>query len=552
MPADPLRDAVRRMLVPISPGMEREAVDAVRGRLDALGIVGDDQPEYVRQLTEEWRSTQRALQGPLRDLVRRATRSGFPVAHTRFANNYGACHEALQRQHVLRFEDATSLLSYAPAMRDLAVGHRMSSSAIARVLEGHGFRAEVPWRAVHTVLSSMRVAPALTVGNPGEPGTIQGLLAADITEADSRFLDADIAAGAEMVGAAATELGFHGDLTELLLQLCDADGTTFVPYLQVLHFQSTVAAFYDHPVTMPYEFRPRGKNADFLGTTYQALTNTLSAFLNNMKAIERLDTAWARGRDQERARAHSLVALLEGMERTAFHPRIELAAWLRQWLLRVIALAPPPANPVPAVATDVTVANVLTDLAGMAGGSNTGGVIEQRVVDALASALHRDPEGWRPRGLGFPVNASNLSSRRLGDCDFQRPPAGAHPPEVVAYEATAGRLTRTYLAGHLQTLRRCIAARATELDGVADRGQWRVRIVFVAHDFAPDLPAAGALPAPDYAGVSIETDYVTYADLAAAVNPALLADAFTEHVHARLNEARTPRAAREKFLTLLP
>src|SRR5690606_8367197 len=106
------------------------------------------------------------------------------------------------------------------------------------------------------------------------------------------------------------------------------------------------------------------------------------------------------------------------------------------------------------------------------------GVLEQRIVDALAATIHPEEAGWRSRGLGFPVNANNLSTRRLGDCDFQRPPTPNSPAELVAYEATAGELRRTYLMGHLQTLRRCARARLPELESIADPADWRLRVTF--------------------------------------------------------------------------
>jgi hypothetical protein len=466
MVADPLRDEIRRLVLPVAPQHEGAAVAAVRHRLGQLGLTEADQPERVRQLTDQWRSEGGALSGDLRVLVQRAIRSGFPAADPTFAATYHKTHARLQDQHVMAFEEATALLSQAPLMRDLVVSHHMSASAVARALAARRGGADISWRAVAAVLRSMRAAPKLVIGEAHQPD------------------------------------------------------------------------------------RPRGGNAGFLLDTYAPLVNTLSAFLNNMKAVERLDTAWARARDREPARARALVECLAVLEAMAFLPRVELAAWVRQWLLRVVGLATPALTPVPDVATEPMVRRVLARLTEMPGGTETGGVVEQRVVDALATTIHPDADGWRPRGLGAPVNATNISARRLGDCDFQRPPGAGTPPEVVAYEATAGRLSRTYLDGHLQTLKRALASRRDELEAVADLASWRVRVVFVAHEFAPDL-TPGPLPPADYFGVTVEVEHLQYEGLIERADDDRLADAFTTHVHAPLNERRTPRQAREKYLAML-
>ena len=547
-----LQHEIRQLLLPISPSPEAEpaAVAAVAQRLKKLGIDESDHSERLRQLRENWHRSGAIMPHDLRDLVRRAIRAGFPEADHRFAQEFPTTHLDLQKQHVMSFEDAAALLSQAPMIRQLAVDQRMSASAIAKVLAARGAGSDVAWRAVAKVLSALRAKPTLVSGSPADEGTLEWLRAQDMAQADGRFLDADIEAGAELVGTVGTELGFRADLTDLLQVLCTPDGDTFAPYLQVLHFQCSIAAFLDHPVTMIYEFSPRGGNTAFLLETYEPLVGTLNAFLNNMKAVERLDGAWARSRKEHRARAHALVAVLDGMETMAFLPRAELAMWIRQWLLRVIVQSAPPPNPVPEHATAASVDRAMAALVADPSGTHTGGVIEQRIVDALASTIHREADGWRPRGLGLPVHASNLSSRRLGDCDFQiaAAPGG---PEIVAYEATAGRLTSTYLAGHLQTLRRSIAARGEELDAIADRGSWRARVVFVAHEFAADLPAPGALPEADYAGVAVEVEHVTFTELRDRAHNAHVVAAFTERVHAQLNQARTPRSAREKFLAML-
>lgn len=165
-----LQHEIRQLLLPISPGPEAEpaAVAAVAHRLATLGIDESDQPKRIRQLRESWHRSGSTMQPDLRDLVRRAIRAGFPEADPRFAPRFPTTHVDPQRQHVMSFEDAAALLSQAPMIRQLAVEHRMSASAIARVLTARAAGFDVAWRAVAKVLSSLRAKPALVSGSPAD------------------------------------------------------------------------------------------------------------------------------------------------------------------------------------------------------------------------------------------------------------------------------------------------------------------------------------------------------------------------------------------------
>lgn len=148
------------------------------------------------------------------------------------------------------------------------------------------------------------------------------------------------------------------------------------------------------------------------------------------------------------------------------------------------------------------------------------------------------------RGLGDSVNASNISKRKLGDCDFQ----DVASRSAVAYEAHGGTLTQVYVDKHLNTLQQVLPARLADewvlIDPVP--ASWSVEVVFVAQ-----AVGLGLLAPADVADVPITFTFKTFAQLAAEVPAgAALVDAFAEHVHARLNEPSTPRSVREAYAAI--
>lgn len=173
----------------------------------------------------------------------------------------------------------------------------------------------------------------------------------------------------------------------------------------------------------------------------------------------------------------------------------------------------------------------------------TQGVIEQRVVDCLA-VLAFDGEGWRARGLGDGVNASNLSRHKLGDVEF----ANVDKRRAIALEAHGGHLSVTYVADHTRSLGRIVEQRLAEswlaLD---DPEAWNVKVLFVAHSRDADgLPLAKTLH-----GVNVTYEYIDYSELVeravAVSSPSDRIAAFELHVVKRLNARTVRESVREKF-----
>jgi hypothetical protein len=179
-----------------------------------------------------------------------------------------------------------------------------------------------------------------------------------------------------------------------------------------------------------------------------------------------------------------------------------------------------------------------------ASGTNTKGIIEQRLVDALTATKHSGPE-WRPRGLGDSVNAANTPRRKLGDCEFQ----DVSNRLVEAYEAHAGHLSEVYLRNHLASLKGVIRSRLDdEWLSISEPSEWTVNVTFVAH--STDV---GWTFDVQIEGVRIRLHLVTYDELIAGIEPGKSAfrSAFHQWVVDVLNQARTPQAVRDKVLDII-
>ena len=250
-----------------------------------------------------------------------------------------------------------------------------------------------------------------------------------------------------------------------------------------------------------------------------------------------LDRNWAVSRS---ANEHGLVRVLEGLESIPFAARRELASVIRQWMLHLAQVFEPPGSTLEPLSLRAArrLANGIARQQ-----TNSLGILEQRLVDALSSLRHPSPT-WVPRGLGAAVNASNTSTRRLGDCDYQDPATRT----AIAYEAHAGRLTAAYVAEHARTMRPSLALRRAEWSLSSDPDKWSIELVFVAHEFAPAL--ATRLPA-DVGDISIR--YATYEDLVKDGRRfgAGLADAMNDYVITSLNRPSVPTRVRQKAASLV-
>jgi hypothetical protein len=533
-PGPEIREAFRSFLLPVPPEAEDAAVISTVEHLDDAGVTADDQAAWLRLRLDDWRQSGTPLP-ELAAFVSAILQAHVPEIGALLAQRYFDVHRQLREKHLLPHEDASAFLTHAVLIARFGRHDFMSAAQVTRLLAARDGRLTFRWRAVQDVLRGLGLLPRMMLDS------VKDLVATD-EELEQSFADADIEVAAKMVGAIADRLGFPGKLDEQLICLCDRELHTFEPYLKILHYQCVVAAFFDHAVTNAYEFSPRGAIATWLCSRYpDALNNSGNPFLNNAKAVQQLDMAWAEGRDDKIVEARALARILAGMEMMGFAARREVSEWVRRWLHRVMRLHKDLTYVLPPDLTALHVRNVLGALG--AAESHTKGVIEQRVIDALTSVKYIDPK-WRPRGLGDSVNAANLPTRKIGDCDYQN----ASTLEIHAFESHGGRLTAAYLEEHLRGLRKTLRLRTEELRGIADPLLWQATVSFIAHTIDAPVP-----PPFNVDGVSVTVELMTMAEFVAQFaleDDAALMLAFNNHVHTQLNEPRTPNECRERYARL--
>ncbi len=266
-------------------------------------------------------------------------------------------------------------------------------------------------------------------------------------------------------------------------------------------------------------------------------------FLNNAKSVDTLDRSWANSKKAAQAKhAHALVGLVASLSNLGFAPRRELAAWIRRLLLRVLKLQEGIGVQVPKL-TKRAIEKLISAV--VAGPTSTLGVVEQRVVDAVAATRYEQPQ-WVARGLGDSVNATNISRRKCGDCDFQDAAAGA----VIAFEPHAGKLTPIYVEGHQRTLKEVIIRRIEEwTENFGEGKHWDIVITFLAHQI-PEVDPLARIARPEATATMNARLYADWLADVDAADPQII-ESFERYVRAPLMERRTPESVRRTVLNLL-
>ena len=177
----------------------------------------------------------------------------------------------------------------------------------------------------------------------------------------------------------------------------------------------------------------------------------------------------------------------------------------------------------------------------------TQGVIEQRVVDALAVLVFDEP-GWRARGLGDGVNASNFSRHKLGDIEF----TNIDDRYAIALEAHGGHLSATYVKDHARSLSRIIEQRLAESwSAIDDPEEWIVEVLFVAHTRdTSGLPTTETLH-----NVNVVYKYIDYSELVDRARGHSTAEerigVLDFYVIEKLNADTVRESTREKFRKII-
>lgn len=535
MPYESVLEALRPLRLPIERGRERAVESAVESTLRSDHESSQQAIERAAYMADLWLEGEQHRD--LRPLVNAAITAGMPTTGGEtLAARYPALLRKLETD--LQSRDlAAALISEAPLIYRLSADQGMSATQIAHVLSQVLGGTFFPYESVESVMTALGQKAAL------DSDRVSQLSVIDYLAASKRFADASYGEATDIAGAAALRLGFDGDLGAMLRDLCPPalPSRANIPYLQALEFVCFVAAEADHPPQFLYEFAPRGQVANQIFARYSnALAPTGNPILNNFKAVEAADRAWARSRPSMASNA--LVRLLEGLAKLPYGARRDLAAWLRQWLLHTTSLLDP--GPREVFDLESVLATHIERLLSWvcSGNTQTAGTAEQRTVDALASLLHPARDGWRGRGFGDAVNISNLSRRKLGDCEFQL----TSNNQVVGYEPHGGRLTLPYLEGHLKSARRVIDLRVEEWSTVSDPSRWSVEVQFVAHEIDPmfvginETTNSGVLVT---VGAETFSSFVTRSKLAS--HPDSITSAVTTYVFAALNRPQTPQRIRD-------
>jgi hypothetical protein len=522
-----VKGALRELLLPIRPEREAEATEAATTALAESSIREDDQVKFLEVGQEKWRAFGEP-DGVLAKVTRAYLLAGEPEFGDVLSKEYFTLHRKIAARAQFDHNLASALLSHARLIAVLGIEDRLSAAQIAQLLSQRNPRLPSSWEAVQTVLGAIGNKPKL------DQERVKELFEADVALEEEAFKDGSLPQCVEMVGRRASGLGLPPLFEEGLLVLAtDPVG----PHLKMLHFLCVIAEYFDHPLEFAYEFSPRGKIATWIAERYPpSLGRTGSDFLNNAKSVDVLNRDWANSKKKSLS-AHALITVVESLSSLGFSARRELATWIRRLLLRIIRLEADTEVDLPKF--DLShIENLASATA--TGQTNTFGILEQRIVDAISVLSYPLPD-WVPRGLGDSVNATNMSRKKLGDCDFQC----AKNRQVVAFEPHAGKLTDVYVQGHELTLKRVLQERSTEWEQTVGEGEeWSVAVTFVAHE----IPSDGVISRIDYGPAVVEIRATTFEDFISGINLAgrETKSVFAEFVRAPLMDERTPEAVRRK------
>lgn len=527
-----IHQAYRTLLLPTVESHEASAISSLLETAVEGGVPENDVPLWLLTELEQWGES--GHPGPLFVAVlKNAISSGDDRYGILISEAYFETHTKLRSEWGFGHDEARWFLSHATLLATLANRYAMTGAQVAKVMCQRDSRVRFSRSTVTVFLAKIGMEPKLELDVSTE------IFEEDRAREVETFADADLEAGAAIVAVQAITLGFPQNLEALLLQLAgSAELDRYTPYVQMLHYQATIAEVFDHDLMDLYEFNPRGKAFTELMSMYpERLVSAKNPFLNNAKSVERATIAWARSKKQgERFGAFALQEILSGLSEMGFPARRELCGLIRQWVHRLIRLSEPLTVRVPNQLSHEQINLVIKRVAEVE--TNTAGVIEQRLVDALTSTLHPRNAGWHSRGLGDSVNATNVSRRKLGDCDFQIPQKNI----AVAYEAHGGVLTDQYLASHIATLPKLIRHRVEEWESFSDPSDWAVTIWFVAHDLQAESPESFVID-----NIQIDIQLMTYYELRDRVQECDLSQAALEYVLTPLSEPNTPNRVREKL-----
>ncbi|MCW4629668.1 MULTISPECIES: hypothetical protein [Marinomonas] len=531
------RRLLRTLLLPIDLRLEQNCIETMTQYFNQVaGTSSDDHTVWLDGQVNSWDETGNAsIQ--LKELINNLLENGNQDYATKISESYFNAHTELVSNQLVPSKLARSFLSHLLLITRLADEEKMSCAQISKILDAMNPSAGFGRRSVEAILKKMKMAPSITTAN------ITDLFETDKSLISEFFGDATLDECAITISRVAYNLGFKGELNEYMSSLLtEEELDKFTPYVQILHYQCSILEYYDHNVKDFYEFSPRGQAAARLFSSYpSAMLKAGNPFLNNAKSVGQINFPWAAAKkNNEFPGASALFSILDGLDEMGYAARQELALWIRCFIHKFMVTAEPLDTPLP----NTLDANLYSPLINNIARENTStrGIIEQRLVDSLAGIMHLGRDGWVGRGIGDSVNASNLSKKKLGDCDFQH----IANRRAVAYEAHGGELTQTYLNEHLRTLPKSAQPRIDEWKTFSNASDWHVNIIFVAHRFNVQPPAEINID-----GVTFNITFISYNDLIAQTTQTPINEVIDRHLLAPLSRNNTPSYVRQTLLDLL-
>jgi len=531
----------RQLLLPIRFTEESQCEVVCKAFFDSNNIAEHERRDWLALQLGAWEDNEIHLPtDALKSLISDILVVGAGCYGSSLKESYWQCYKSLRAEYFFTHSESRAFLSHALLILDLAVSERLSAAQIAKLLSQRDIRVRFSRQNIADFLRTLKQAPAISIGK------IQSVTEQDVTDSSSFFADADAESAALFVNGKALELGCSEGVYQELSALFSLDAPErYIPYIQILHYQCCIAEYYDHALTDLYEFAPRGYAARWLFDQYPAnLVSAENPFLNNAKGVEQVSSSWVRSKRtaEQRAGASALLNLLSNLETMGFAARRELGRYLRLWVWRIMQLAQPVLNVLPEKLSQQDWNKIFLRIA--QGNTETFGVLEQRFVDAIAVLEYPEAQGWRARGLCSSVNATNISQKKFGDCDFQHP----LKHKIVAFEAHGGILSRVYIEDHLRTLRKIVPSRLDELLGIADIEKWSVDVYFIAHNFSEDVSEHEI----KIHGLTICTKYILYQDMISNAQKDKNAVAVcNKFILTTLNISKTPKKVRDAVLSIL-
>jgi hypothetical protein len=462
---------LRSLLLPISDEDFARAVAELDRFFDQSSVAESDRGAVIESFLANWETN--SIPGAALTRLVRAILQSSSQLESSFAAKYFTTLERLQSSSLLlTFAQARGLLSNSLLIDNMLRRERMSAAQTALVINASQHEAYITWAHVQAVADALGIRPKLTRDE------LDSVHEDDFSREPLTFADASPTDSIVILAGHALSLGYPGNLAAHLDGFLDKNTGFFESTFAIfLHFNALVTQFYNHPLSQAaYEFEPRGQMvADVMRQIHPSYQAAASPFLNNAKGAFAFDSNWAWGRmEGNRQQAHAMVLILEGLSEMAYAPRRELASLIRQWLIRIERLRGE--RFVTVDTPDFDAANNAIDGIKRAN-TGTQGVLEQRLIDLVVSHKYPESDGWRIRGVGDSVNASNVAKRKLGDVDAQN----AQNRTLIALEPHGGTLTQVYVDLHQNTLAQVLKMRAAEFELFAAREDWSVEVVFIAH-----------------------------------------------------------------------